>query len=126
MLDLWNWHFAGGTRDMLQSLGSKAIVSVCLADAPADATIDTISEEQRLLPQPEGPVGNLATLTMIYELGYRGPVTLAPHPKCVSGKTRDAIVQHCGNILEEMWRSMGLSRPQKVTSAAAAVADSPE
>ena len=33
MLDTWNWHFAGGTRDAVQALGSKGIVSVYVAEA---------------------------------------------------------------------------------------------
>jgi sugar phosphate isomerase/epimerase len=129
MLDTWNWHFAGGTLDALRGLGEKGIVSAYLADAPADATADTLSEDQRMLPYSEGPVNNLGIVALLNELGYRGPVTLAPNPRCVTGKTRDAIVQHCGNLLEDMWRTIGLARPVKapatVAAAAAAAAATP-
>jgi sugar phosphate isomerase/epimerase len=120
MLDTWNWHFTGGTREMLRNLGSNGIVSVYLAEAPADANSETLSEDQRLLPNPDGPVGNLATVALIHEMGYRGPVTMAPHPRCVSGKTRDSIVQHCGNVFEDLWRALGLARPSRPAPAVSA------
>lgn len=120
MLDTWNWHFAGGTLDALRALGEKGIVSVYLADAAAEATADTLSEDQRMLPYPDGPANNLATVSLLNDLGYKGPITLAPNPRCVTGKTRDAIVQHCGNILEDMWRAIGLARPVKAPATVAA------
>jgi sugar phosphate isomerase/epimerase len=123
MLDTWNWHFGGGTRDMLRNLGVKGIVSMYLAEAPADAALEKLSEDQRLLANETGPVDNVGLLGLVHEMGYRGPVTLAPHPRCVSGKTRDAIVQHCGNVLDELWRAIGLGRTPKLSTTAAAAAE---
>jgi len=122
MLDTWNWHFAGGTRDALQALGSKGIVSVYVAEAPPDVDPNTLTDECRQLPNEQGPVDNVGVLRVVYDLGYRGPVTLAPHPRVFSGKTRDGIVQSCGAALEELWRALGLARAPRPTSSAAAAA----
>ena len=119
MLDTWNWHYGGGTLEMLRSVGVAGIVSVHLADGPAGVDRATITEEQRLLPSPDGDVGILAVLGLLNELGYRGPITLMPHPRCFTGKTRDAIVQQCGSVLEELWRAIGLSRTGRFAPATA-------
>lgn len=127
MLDTWNWRFAGGTVDALGALGSKGIISVYIAEAPADLETSSLTEEMRLLPNEAGPVDNVAVLRAVYDMGYRGPVTLAPHPRVFSGKTRDAIVQSCGAVLEELWRALGLAKvPRPTSSAAAAAAASDE
>ena len=122
MLDTWNWHFAGGTRDAVQALGSKGIVSVYVAEAPADVDANALTDEMRLLPNEQGPVDNVGVLRSVYDMGYRGPITLAPHPRVFSGKTRDAIVQSCGTALEDLWRALGLARIPRPTSSAAAAA----
>ena len=119
MLDTWNWHFGGGTHEALRGLGGKGVASIYLAEAPADATLDSVTEEQRMLPNDQGPVNNTAMLGLLHELGYRGPVTLAPHPRCVTGRTRDAIVQHCGNAFDDIWRALGLSKPGRLVAASA-------
>ena len=118
MLDTWNWRYGGGTLEMIRSLGATNIVSVHLADGPAGADPAAITEEQRLLPSPDGDVGILGALGLLNELGYRGPVTPMPHPKCFTGMTRDAIVQKCGNILEELWKAIGLSRSGRLFQTA--------
>jgi hypothetical protein len=94
-----------------------------LADAPEGSTRETLDDTQRQLPRPSGVVDNVGYLSLMNELGYDGPVTLTPHPKCFTGMTRDAIVQQCANALEELWRAIGLSRlpnrPVAVTAAEA-------
>jgi len=119
MLDTWNWHFGGGSAELLSSLAPAGIESLHLADASPEADAATISDEQRLLPAAEGAVNNLATLGLLNECGYEGPVTLAPHPKCFSGMTRDNIVQRCSSAFDEIWRSAGIGRVVKPAGAAA-------
>jgi sugar phosphate isomerase/epimerase len=120
MLDTWNWHFGGGTRDLLLGLGSDVIVSVFLAGAPADATRESIAPEQRLLPFDGSAVDNATWLGTVHEMGYDGPVTAAPHPRSFTGRTRDWIVQQCGSALEDLWRAIGLSRVAKPPASVAA------
>jgi sugar phosphate isomerase/epimerase len=124
LLDTWNWHFGGGTLDLLRSVGQGVVAAVHLADAPAGTTRDELSDELRRLPSEGGPIDNVAYLTLLKEMEYRGPVTLVPHPQRSTGMTRDSIVQSCANALEDLWRAIGLSRPV-ARGAAAVEADQP-
>ena len=106
-----------GTHEALRALGGKGVACIYLAEAPADVTLESVTEDQRMLPNDQGPVNNMGLLALLHELGYRGPVTMAPHPRCVTGRTRDAIVQICGNVFEDMWRTIGLSKPARPSTA---------
>ncbi|MFV1967474.1 MAG: sugar phosphate isomerase/epimerase family protein [Pirellulaceae bacterium] len=119
MLDTWNWHFGGSTMDLLTGLEVSLIESVHLADASAESDAAVITDEHRVLPGQDGAVKNIDILTHFNKNGYEGPVTLAPHPKCFSGMTRDNIVQRCSSVFDQLWRAVGVGR---VAEPAAAVA----
>ncbi len=118
-LDTWDWHFGGGTLDQLRALDANQVVSLALADAAPDVAADTVREEQRMLPLEEGQIDNVAVLTYLHEAGYAGPVTLAPHPDCLTGMTRDGIVQKCSAVFDELWKAAGISRAGKLAPAGA-------
>lgn len=119
VLDTWNWHFGGGKLDHLRGLGADRIVAVRMAEAPADATTSTVTDEQRLIPAAVGAVDNVGVLSVLAELGYKGPVSADPHPAALVGMTRDTIVQKCSVALDELLKAVGIGRPK----LAAAVAD---
>ena len=63
-LDVWEWHVGGGTLEQLREFPVEKIVMVRIADLPADANLETVTEEERLLPGrrersrlPTGSVG---------------------------------------------------------------------
>jgi len=119
-LDSWDWHFGGGTLDLLHSLGAARVVSLSIADAPADADAATISEEQRVLPELDGGVvDNVTLLKLLHDVGFDGPVTLSPHPATLTGQTREGIFQQCNHILNELWIAAGMSKIGRLAPAPA-------
>jgi sugar phosphate isomerase/epimerase len=108
VLDTWNWHFGGGHEDQLRALTADRVVSVRIADAPAGLAPDAISEEQRTLPQENGAVPNVALLTALAEMGFKGPVSIDPHPSCLTGWNRETIVQKISTTLDDLFRATGV------------------
>jgi sugar phosphate isomerase/epimerase len=120
-LDVWNWHVGGGQfADLLKEVAAEQIVSVRLADLPADADREAVREEQRLLPSRGGVVDSVAVLRQLRAIGYEGPVTSYPHPSQCPSKTRDTIVKQAGEILDDLWKAMdaeGEIQPASVPAA---------
>ena len=110
-LDTWNWHFGGGTVDQIKGLKPEQLITVSVADAPADVDVPAITDDQRRLPGEEGLIDNAAYLDALVELGYSGPLTLLTAADCFKGLTREAIVQKCGNLLDEMMKAAEGSNP---------------
>jgi sugar phosphate isomerase/epimerase len=116
-LDTWSWKVGGGGRDQLAELMGQQIVSVTIADVPLDADFRTISETQRLLPE-EASIAELgALLRSLSQRKYSGPVTLRPHPSHLAKLSRDASVEKCAKILEQIWVAAGLSKAVKPAPA---------
>jgi sugar phosphate isomerase/epimerase len=113
-LDLWQVHLAGGNLDALRRLSAGQIVSVCVADAPADLTAQTATDTERLLPGETGVIDTAAALAALAELGYEGPVTPCPHPDRFKGQKRDAIVRQTGQALDAAWTAAGLNPAGKL------------
>ena len=105
LLDTWDWHVGGGTIEMLQAFGVNEIAYVRVADAPTDAELDSLSEEQRLLPAEDGAVNIAQIAVMLKEGGYKGPVTVAAHPNCFEGSNREAIAKQANEVLAAMWKA---------------------
>ena len=99
--DTWNWHFGGGTLDQLRAV-ADLVVAVSLADAPADATAETVTEEQRLLPAEKGVIDNIGYLRALQEASFDGQVMVKPHPAQLSGKPRDEVVRNCSQLLDDL------------------------
>lgn len=113
-LDTWNWWVGGGGMDQLGELPASQIVSVKLADIPADVKLATIQDHQRGLPNASGTVDCKAVVVKLFKMGYQGPVAIVPTAGCMRGMTRDSIVQKTGQILEEYWITIGLSKPVRL------------
>jgi sugar phosphate isomerase/epimerase len=111
VLDTWNWHFGGGTIDLLKSLPADRIVSVRIADAAADVPLDSIHDEQRVMPQETDIVQNRAILSELGTLGFKGPVSMDPDPSCLNGMTREAIVQKVSTSLDDLLAAAGVAKP---------------
>jgi sugar phosphate isomerase/epimerase len=106
-LDTWNWHFGGGTTEQLTAAANQ-VVAISFADAPAEVSVESITEEQRLIPSEDGVVDNFAYMNVLVEADCECPATVAPNVKAFSGMTREAIVQKCSSILDELIRKAGL------------------
>lgn len=110
-LDTWNWWVGGGGMDQISELNPNQVVSVKLADLPVDAKLATIQDHQRGLPNASGTIDCKAVVVKLFKMGYQGPVAIVPTPGCMRGMTRDSIVQKTGQILEDYWITVGLSKP---------------
>jgi sugar phosphate isomerase/epimerase len=113
--DAWSWFVGGGDAERLRTLRGEQIVSVRLADIPADADLTTITAEQRVMPGEGGLIDSAALVTVLDELGYDGPVALAPNPAQFKGQTRESIISKASAALDALLAN--------VTSAEVAAAE---
>src|SRR4051794_3246281 len=102
LFDAWNWWVGGGDLDKLRTLRGDQILSVRLADIPAGADLSTITADQRLMPGDGGMIDSAALLAALDELGYDGPVALAPDPGLFKGQKRETIVSKASATLDAL------------------------
>jgi sugar phosphate isomerase/epimerase len=121
VVDTWNWHVGGGTLDQLRDLGASRVVGLRLADLPRDVPLDAVVEKQRLLPGESGVVPNVAIVSLLASMGYKGPVTPHAHASRFRGKTRDKIVQRAAESLRGIFQAAGLEEAPRPAPVAAAV-----
>jgi sugar phosphate isomerase/epimerase len=100
--DAWNWFVGGGDLDKLRTLRAEQIISVRLADIPTDADLATITAEQRLMPGEGGLIDSAAIVGVLEEIGYDGPVALAPNPAQFKGQTRESIITRASALLDSL------------------------
>ena len=113
-LDTWNWQIGGGGSDTLADVKGKQIVSVTIADVPADADLAAIDVSQRLLPTEQTIPQHARLVAILAERKYDGPVTLLPASRHVAGMTRDHIIEKCASLLEQIWMQAGLAKPSRI------------
>jgi sugar phosphate isomerase/epimerase len=118
-LDLWHWHVGAGSLKQIKEVSPEQIVSVRIADVPADADLREITEEQRLVPGTTGVVPAAAVLRWLSEQGYRGPVTAYCHPAQFTGVTRTQAVEQAAQSLTHL---MGFTEEHAESESNAATA----
>ncbi len=118
-LDSWNWHFGGGTTELIQALGPNQVFTFSIADATPGTALDQLTEEQRVMPSEDGIVEIVPMLEVLRDTGFTGPVSLAPHTNCFTGMQRDAIVKECRAVFDRLWTAAGLSKSGKLATAGA-------
>jgi len=105
VVDAWDWYVgAGGHLDQAGALAKVLVVGVRLADVPADADLQTITEEQRLIPGESGVIDFGALSRTLTEAGVDCPVLVHAHPSRYAGMRRDAVVQKVSQVLDELWQ----------------------
>src|SRR4030095_3228046 len=68
LFDSWVWTVGGGNLDKLRTLRGDQIVSVRLAEMPANADITNIQPQQKILPAAEGgAIDNVAYVGLLDE-----------------------------------------------------------
>jgi sugar phosphate isomerase/epimerase len=98
--DAWHWWVGGGDVEKLRSLRGEQIVTVRLADIPADADLANCTAEQRLMPGEGSVIDTAAVLTVLDDLGYDGPVAVAPNPGLFKGQKRESIISQASAALD--------------------------
>lgn len=100
--DAWSWTVGGGDLEKLRTLRGEQIITVRLADIPADADVAAITAEQRVMPGEGGLIDSAAIVTVLDELGFDGPVALAPNPVQFKGQTRESIISKASAALDAL------------------------
>ena len=115
-LDTWSWKVGGGGSDQLAELTAEQIVSVTIADVSLDADMKRITDAQRLLPTEDTIEEHASLLRSLAQRKFNGPVSLKPHPSHLAKLTRDASVDSCAKILEQIWSEAGLNKAGRVAA----------
>ena len=118
VVDVWDLHVSGGSVDNVRSLPVHQVVTVQLADVPAEVRPGELTEQSRLLPGATGQVDIPAYLAALAEMGYDGPVTSRPDRRAFESGRRDRIVRQAGETLERVWKAAGLTGEGKLAVAA--------
>jgi sugar phosphate isomerase/epimerase len=111
-LDVWDAHVAGGRK-----YSTGQIVTVEVADFPADVERESATEQARLLPGETGQIDIPAVLAWLAERSYDGPVTPLPDRSRVAGLRRDEIGRKAGQAMDQVWKTAGLSAQGKLAAA---------
>jgi len=114
LFDAWEWIVGGGDIEKLRALRSDQILSARLADLPAGADLTKIGEDQRLMPGEGGGIDTAAILAALEDMGYDGPVALAPNPAQFKGQKREATVKLASETLDTL---LGISIAEKPLAA---------
>jgi len=107
--DLWNWTLGEGTVELIKSLDGAQVVSVELAELPADADRAAVEESQRLLPATEADSLSAQYVQALLSIGYDGPVSVTPHASQFGDSSRDGIVQRISVSLDDIFVSGGVT-----------------
>jgi sugar phosphate isomerase/epimerase len=107
--DTWTWTVGGGDIEKLRALRGDQIVSVRLADLPADADLANIQPQQKILPSEGGNIDNVAILGVLDEMGFDGPVAVAQHASHMKGQAREPIVAKASNLLDTLFSAAGIA-----------------
>jgi sugar phosphate isomerase/epimerase len=102
LIDTWHWWVGGGDIEKLRTLRGDQILSVRLADIPAGTDFATIASDQRVMPGEGGTIDFAAVIAALEELGFDGPVALAPNPGLFKGQKREAIVSGASAALDAL------------------------
>jgi sugar phosphate isomerase/epimerase len=111
LLDTWHWHVGGGDLEKLHGLRGDQILSVRLADIPADADAANITNEQRLMPGEGSTIDSRALLSALDDMGFDGPVAVAPAPTIFKGQTRESIVTKASAALDALLAGVASEKP---------------
>jgi sugar phosphate isomerase/epimerase len=102
LLDAWHWFVGGGDVEKVRGVRGEQVISVRLADIPAEADITAITEEQRVMPGEGGTIDSVALLSVLEEIGFDGPVAAAPWPALFKGQTRESTVTKASTTLDTL------------------------
>jgi sugar phosphate isomerase/epimerase len=111
MLDTWRWWVGGGDVEKIRSLRGEQILGVHIADVPASYDATTITEEERLLPAEGGGIDFASLFSTLEDIGYDGPLVLAPSPAVFKGQKREAIVSQASALLDTLLSKVGVEKP---------------
>lgn len=102
IVDSWHWQIGGGSVAHLADLSAEQIVEVRLSDVPDNVDLETITEEQRLLPGTTTSSLAADFLKVLAAKAYQGPVTPSAAPDHVSARKREQIVRQAFEAIDKL------------------------
>jgi sugar phosphate isomerase/epimerase len=105
LLDTWHWIVGGGEIEKIRTLRRDQIISVRLADIPAGVVLSEITNEQRVMPGEGGTIDSPGVLAALDDLGFDGPVAVAPWPGLFKGQKREATISKASAVLDSLLAS---------------------
>ena len=118
LLDIWDLVACGGSVETIRHLPLGQLVAVQIAEMPADVPLAELDEKSRLLPSAEnGRIDIGATLRILAEFGYTGPVTVKPSRGIFPSRRREVIVKQTGDAFKAVWHTAGLTADGKPGAA---------
>lgn len=122
VLDTWNWHVGRGKPSQLSEIGLDRVFLIYLADSKEGVDPAATTAEDRLLPNSGGVIDNVGLLKL---LGNRDIPVVAYGAAPSEISTRDALIAHVQDCIDEVLSSAGLPtstrRPETFVAAAASI-----
>lgn len=109
VIDSWHWHVGGGTIDQLRELDASRVVTVRLADRPAEVQVTEAKTSDRIVPSVGGPIDHVAIIKWLAENAYKGPVLPSASAAKAKGQTRESIVNKAQEAIDAILRAAGLT-----------------
>jgi sugar phosphate isomerase/epimerase len=111
VFDAWEWWVGGGDLEKLRTMRGEQVLSVRLSDIPAGTDLATITSDQRVMPSENGLIDSAAILTALDDMGFDGPVSLAPNPNLFKGQKREEIVGRASATLDALLGAVTSAKP---------------
>src|SRR5690606_30412814 len=92
-----------------RKLDGDKIISVVVSDLPAEKAPTECSAADRLLPGETSTIDLTATLSLLADLGYAGPITPAVAAEQTVGMKREDIEKTAGQRLKDAWTAAELN-----------------
>jgi len=127
LLDVWDLVVGGGSIESIGGMSPQQIVAVQVAELPQDVAVADLDKDSRLLPVVEnGRIDIAAVLGSLKDIGYEGPVAVAPSQGIFRTRRRDMIARQVAEALDAPWRAAGLPSSLKLQPLPAPPAAKPE
>ncbi len=103
VLDSWHWQIGQGTIAQIHDLAASDIFEVRLSDVPDDADLESITDEQRLLPRATSSSLAAQIVEHLIQVEYAGPITpVASGKQQIGTAKRDAFVRDAFESIDRL------------------------
>lgn len=108
VIDSWHWHVGGGTIEQLRELDPSRVVTVRLAELPADVPVAEAKTADRAVPAVEGTIDQVSIVRWLAANAFKGPVVPSASAAKAKGQTRESIVNKAQEAIDAIFRAAGL------------------
>ncbi len=113
IIDSWDWLVSGSTIEQLNEINAKKIVTVRVASVLEGVIVAEATTTDRVLPEIIGPLNHVAFVKKLKALGYDGPIGPSASGAQYKGETREFIVSHGQEAIDEILTQAGINVPPR-------------